>query len=490
MSSHRTNRGARLVVAIAMVGALVAGPLAGLGSAQSTLNSYTGDASGFALRVVVDLGGLPQSVRDEISTAYGSLRAALPADAADLLPASFPFTIDQRFIETLAQIGEATKAQALLGTGFTDKVEATKVGDSTTAATAEHKIPSADLPVLNATVGQLTASVLDGPKASADGVITDVSATLEGVGALLPAELAAAFDDLVADINAAIATVNGELDTALGTVADTLVDTVSTEPTGLLGTVLGEAGLSTDDVTELTTELTSSLNVPDVAHPLETTLATLVGLDNDAVAQKTADNKAVSDATSKIASVGALGLISVGVIDLSSHSEAAGVTGSAKNSSTCSIADVKLGNATDGVGLDGKTLYVGGVAIPVPDADVAGLASTVGDVMETVGLSIELCDSATSNAAADGTSASQSVSAFRLEFAPKAPADIPALGVTAGDQLVKVIIDPTVETSVSAQVGEVSQAAPLPATGAAPLATIATGLALTVGAIVIRRKIV
>ena len=44
------------------------------------------------------------------------------------------------------------------------------------------------------------------------------------------------------------------------------------------------------------------------------------------------------------------------------------------------------------------------------------------------------------------------MSAFRIEFAPKAVADIAALGISTGDELVKIVIDPTVETSVAAQV--------------------------------------
>lgn len=485
MSSHGSRWG-RLVGAAVMVGALVAGPLVGASSADTGLTSFSGEGSGFALRVVVDLSGLPDPVKSEIETSYDSFRGALPAEAQDLLPSSFPFTIDQRFIETLAEMGEATKAQALLGTGFSQKAEQTTAGQSAPVPVVAQKLPSEDLPVLDMSVGELNASVAAGPKVSADGVLAKVSATLEVVGTMLPAELQTAFDDAVADINAAIATANAELDTALSSVASAYSDVgAATDP--VLGPVLDTVGL--EPIVTDVTELTSTLNIPSISNPLESTLASLNGLDNDAVAEKTSDGKAMSDASSKIASVDVLGMLRVGVIDIRSHSEAAGIAGSAKNSSNCSLAEVKLGDADDGVSLDGKTLYINHEAVAVPALDVADVKDAVDGVMNAVGMSVDLCDSTVADAAADGTKASQTVSAFRVEFTPGAVADIPALGISAGDHLIKVVIDPSVQTQASAQVGEIPVGTSLPATGAAPLATIITGFAVAAGALFLRRRL-
>jgi LPXTG-motif cell wall-anchored protein len=65
--------------------------------------------------------------------------------------------------------------------------------------------------------------------------------------------------------------------------------------------------------------------------------------------------------------------------------------------------------------------------------------------------------------------------------------DIEALGISAGDTPIRVVIDPTVQTAVAAQpqVDEVQ----LPRTGAPLVATVMTGLVLAAGALLIRRKV-
>src|SRR5687768_1420417 len=145
--SQRKSRIGRLVGAFLVAGLLVAGPAAGPAGAAE-LTSYAGQGSGFALRVIVDLSVLPDELKDEIQDNYETFRGTVPSAARALLPSEFPFKIDQRFIETLAQIGATTKAQALLGGTFEDAAEATKVGDEVTENLTKQQLPSSTLPIV------------------------------------------------------------------------------------------------------------------------------------------------------------------------------------------------------------------------------------------------------------------------------------------------------------------------------------------------------
>jgi hypothetical protein len=443
--------------------------------------------TGFALRVVVDLSGLPDTVKGPIQTAYATLRAGLPADAKALLPASFPFKIDQRFIETLAEMGAAEKAQAILARGLVNlpgTAEATKPGESNKVNTAAKSIPSADLPIVNVSIGELLASVAAGPKVDGDGVLSKVSATLADLVDLgiLPTELTDALTGLTGTINTAVADANTQLDGVLDEVATNLQDVVASDPTGVVSGTLGGLGLLDEaeaaDPTALISQLTTLVNLDNITSLLQGNIAAIYDLNNHALSQKTS-SAAVSEATSKIASVNVLGLVNVGVIDLMSRSTAGGTPGSAKNASHCSIANVKLGGS-NGVSLDGKSIYVNGKALPVPVADIGAIKGVVDDLLAVAGLKVGLCDVAQSSADADGTSAAQRVSAFRVEFAP----NLPALG-----QVLKVIVDPTVETAVAARVAPAAQTQPnLPRTGAPMAATALTGLGLAGSALILRRR--
>ena len=479
-----------MVGAVGLALVVVGGPVAGSASAAEPLDSFSGMGTGFALRTIVDLEGLPDAAKLAIQQVYAPIAAA----SGGALPADFPFKIDQRFIETLVDMGTTNKASSLLGSGFKDFdqiAEVTEVGEKT-VVTAAQQLPSADLPVLDVTAGELVASIADGPKLAADGTLAKVAAQLEAVGALMPAELQAVFDQLVTAINSSITDAQVQLDAILGDVANTLTET--TDP--IVGGLLDEAGLGglLGDPAELTTELQSVIDLESILNPtslLDGEIASVRGLQNDADTANSG-SKVVSSATSRLLGAQALGLVEVGVVNLESVSQAAGVKGSATNESECSVADVRVGTEDAGIAFDGSSLYVNGTAIPVPTGEVAAVKDAIDGVLNTAGISVETCDVAEADADADGTSAAQRVSAFRIEIAPSSPVDVAGLGISAGDQLLSVVIDPTVETSAAAQVAQpqvVDEEEPsLPRTGAAPLATILVGTGLAAAALITRKR--
>lgn len=480
--SDRAGRLRRILGAAALAFVVVGGPVAGQASAAE-LDSFSGMGTGFALRVTVDLSGLPDPAKLAIQQAYAPVAQA----SNGLLPAQFPFVIDQKFIETLAEMGAAQTAESILGEGFRnfDSVASvTKTGEKTVVTAAE-KLPSEALPVLDVSVGELVASITDGPDVKSTGTITNVSAGLEGLMSVLPADLETALSDVTDAVNGAIDTLNTSLDTQLPDVADTLADT--TDP--ILGGLLDDAGLGgvLDDPAALTTELQNLVTLPDIGSLLSGDIANVSGLKNTSTTENK-DGTIVSEATSRLAGVNVLGLVRAGVINLESKSVAAGTEGSAENTSSCSIADLRVGGS-NGVSLDGENIYVNGTALPVPADLIGTVDDLVGDVLSTAGLSVELCDDAQAEADKDGTSAAQRVSAFRIELAPKAVADVAPLGISAGDELFKIVIDPTVETSVAAQVATETEPS-LPRTGAGPIATVMVGVGLAGAALLARKRFI
>ena len=111
--------------------------------------------------------------------------------------------------------------------------------------------------------------------------------------------------------------------------------------------------------------------------------------------------------------------------------------GSAKNTSACSIADVKIGGDALGVSLDGRTSSSTAQPVPVVGELVGQVKGVVDEVLSTLGIDVGLCEVAQLEAEADGTAAAQRVSALRVEVAPLVCSSL--------------VIDPTVETSVAAQ---------------------------------------
>lgn len=492
----RGSRFARVVAAAVVAGAVALGPI-GLTPAGADLSAFSATGTGFALRVTVDLSGLPDAAKTAIGDAYSTAYGALPAAAQAELPSEFPFVIDQYFAKTTSEASNSvTKAVSKLGEGFVDlpSVSADQPGQDNSQSVQSVVLPPADqldISVLDAVTGALKATVQAGPKVDGQATIAQVNATLANVASMLPAELQGAFQTVVDAVNATITDAQAQLNQTLATAADEAEAAVAGTP---LGDTLADNGIiDAGGVVDGVQDLAASIVLPQIPNPMVSGLAEVTEIDNVTTAQKTTDGKSSADAVSSIKSVDVLqGFVSVGLINLASHSEAAGVAGSASNSSSCSLADVRLGD-TAGVSLDGSNLYVDvagePVAVPVVGQTVADLKAQIDGLLAQAGMSVELCDAAQAAAAQDGSSASQSVSAFRVTFEPKVPAgvDLSALGLNEGDSLIKVVIDPTVQTAVSAQ-PQVSQAQ-LPRTGAPLAATVLSGLALTVGALSLRRRI-
>lgn len=503
-SKHGISRRLRSFGAAALVVGLLVGPLAGAGQ-SAELSEYAGSGSGFALRTVVDLSVLPSAAQDAIQGAYEEVRATLVGADPDLesvLPEEFSFVIDQRFIETLATIGQTTKGTAILGNGVLGNrsATATAVGQTDTSDPAASELGIPELPLIDVSVGNLVASVASGPKVDASGELASVSVALEALADIFAAAgLTDVFTAIQDAITTAVTTANDALDTVLGELSTTLnetcdeaagtVDEVDGLLGGTVGEVLGEAGLDCEDVDQLTTDLQDIVNIPDASDLLDGDIASITGLDNASASQKTNDGVVKSDATSKLAGINVLDMLRVGLVDLASHSEVAGTAGSAKNTNSCDIASVKLGDADNGVSFDGETIFVNGETVPVVGDAIADLKEQVDAVADVLGLSVDLCDEVVQSAAADGTSASQTVSALRIELAPDAPIDVPALGLSAGDPVFRILVDPSVETVVSAQVAAAPAPPALPRTGAAQLATILTGLGIAGGALILRRRL-
>jgi LPXTG-motif cell wall-anchored protein len=383
----------------------------------------------------------------------------------------------------------------VLPSNFNKSASANKVGQDSRVDSTPTGVPGVDLPILNMGIGRLRAAIPTANNVLASGTLAEVSAGLNGLLAVLPDAVKQALQDAIANINGVIDQVNSASGT-LGTALDTVGDTLATTPVNsTLGGVLNQAGLgdALGNPTEMVTQLQQLVQIPHVDDLLNGVAAKVTGLVNTAAAEKTT-GKAFADASSRIASINVLDLLKVGVVDLKSHSEVRGVPGSAKNTSQCSIANVNLAD-TAGVSLDGKSLIVAGLPVPVPAVDVAAVKNAVNQVLNVAGLSVGLCDVANSRAAANGTSASQTLSALRIVFAPLAsgtPDVANPLGITQGTQLVKIIIDPSVETAANAQVasaGPAAKAPALPHTGAGALATIVTGIMVAGGALVLRRRL-
>jgi LPXTG-motif cell wall-anchored protein len=503
MLRGRWGRTWRTLGAAILVLGITAGPLAATSSASTTqsLASFAGKGNGYALGVTVDLSTLPAAVKAPIAQAYTTLRNALPANLQAALPAQFNFVIDEKLIETLAQVGVSQVGNSVIGSGTIDlgKLLGGTSGASATSDGTSHvvtkalQLPSSTLPLLGVAAGVLDAKVAAGPTVSTEGVLSQVNASLAAISSLLPSqvqtELQSVFDQLTTNVNGVVDTANQALDSQLSSVATTLSNT--TNP--VIGGLLSKAGLGTvaADPTQLTTALTNAVKLPklDVAGLLGGNLAAINDLHNVANSAKAPTNKVTSDASTSLANINVLNLLNVDAVDIASHSEAAGTSGSAKNTSSCKIGDVKLGGS-NGVSLDGKNLYVNGTAIPTPLGNLDTIQSAVNSVTSQLGLSVSLCDAAQQDASADGTAAAQRVSAIRIELAPKAPVSVAALGINAGDPLLKIVIDPTVETSVAARLAApvVPSNPSLPRTGAGALYSVLVGLGLAGTAIFLRRK--
>jgi hypothetical protein len=465
-------------------------------AAAAELDQFAGTGTGYALRVTLDVRELIDLVPD-LQTALDAVWANVPGQTG-----AFPGVIDQTFIKTTSEAdGTTTKARSVLAEGLLDldAVEATSVGQSVENNPPTFEHPSADLPILTGAVGTLKAAVSAGPNVNGSGKLADLGVALPlddlpvDVVTDLVAELTAAIQDITDDLTTELdgllggtALSNDLVDELTGSIED-LADTLPAGPLDDLTGGLGLGDLSDlTDTAAVTTALESALDpaalvdqIVDLLNTslLEGALAQLTGLVNVTKAAQSGDGRAVADSMAQLTSLDVLGgLVDVGVLNLDSHSEAAGTKGSASNDSSCSIADVKIGGDALAISLDGSNVWVNGTAVPVGDV-TAQLKTVVDQILETVGIEVGLCETAQVEAEADGTAAAQRVSALRVEVAP--------LG------LFNLVIDPTVETSVAAQVAVAEEEEPvLPRTGAASVATVFVGLGLAVGAFALRKRVV
>jgi LPXTG-motif cell wall-anchored protein len=491
----KKSRVGRVLAASVLAGAILAGPLGLSQAGAAGLSSFSAQGTGYALRVSVDLSGLAGVA------GVGSALNTLWTTAGQT--GSFPLVIDQYLVKSTTDgDNKLTKAVSVLGEGFTNfggaNATASTVGTSKSVTVAASKLPSDALPLVDLAVGLLNAAVANGPVVNGDGSLVRVSASLKDIMAGLGAAgvdlstITTSLDSLLAQVNGSTGLLTTLEDTIAGGLAQSAVDGVAPVTSSLtslptvgptIGGILGGSSTPTEQVTQITDTLTSVLNLTALPNIFDTDLASINGLVNKAVAMKK-NGVAVADASSSLKSISILGgFIKAGVLNLASHSEAAGVAGSAKNTSSCSIADVKLGG-TNGVSLDGKTVFINGSPVELATNLVASVKGVIDQVLSVLGTSVKLCDVAQKSADLDGTAAAQRVSALRVDIAPS----LPGLG-----QLVHVIVDPTVETSVAARVVSPVKATSkpnLPKTGAGMLATVIVGSALAFGALVFRRRFV
>lgn len=506
MARGATKR-SRLALAGALAGVVALG-VAGGPAANADLASFNSTASGHALRVIVDLTGLrdrlPAAARQAFEDNYASTVAQIPAGSLPAgFPTTFPWTVDQTFLKTQSDASSnLTRALAVLGDGFQKLTErsstsADQPGTYDMAQGQTDKLPPAftdpttvDVSFLSVQAGVLRALVAAGPKVDGSAAAGTIASTLANVSGALPNEVKDLVSAVVQQVNDALAS-GGTVDQAVDTVAGSVQNNLPPE----VESALQGAGVNLND-------LAGELNVPaqiQLPNPLTTTVATASEVRNATTAQRQGQTMS-ADAVSAVKSVNFLGgFLSVGAINLSSHSEAAGAKGSAKNTSSCSVADVRLGDA-NGVSIDGSKLWIDGVAVPVQaPAEIDSLKNEVRKALDLAGVTVDLCDQASAQAADSGIAASQSVSAFKVTLEPKVPAQavldalpeplrtnaataLTTLGLNPADSLgIKIVVDPTVQTAVG-------MVATLPMTGAPAAATAALGFGLTALAIIGRRR--
>ncbi len=492
--STRAGKVWRGFAAASLVLVLAGGAVAGPASAAK-LDSFAGTGTGYALRVTLDVRPLITAV-PALQGVLDTVWASVPGQSG-----AFPGVIDQTFIKTTADAdASSTKARSVLAEGLIDldSVEATSVGQAFEKVVQTAKIPSADLPLVDAAVGTLKASISKGPGVNGSGTLADLGVDLSldslpaGVATDLVDQLTATITDLTDgltdDLTALLATSGVGADLA-DQLTGTIGDLTGTGSAGQLGSLTSGLGLGSvgdlDDAAAVEGALTGLLDVDALVSQitgllnsslLEGALADLKGLVNFTKAARTNDGLAVADSVASMASLNVLGgLVDVGLLNLSSHSEAGGTKGSAKNTSSCSVADVKVGGDALAMSLDGKNVFVNGTAVPVAGDLVGQVKGVVDQVLNTLGIDVGLCEVAQVDAEADGSAAAQRVSALRVEVAP--------LG------LFNLVIDPTVETQAAAQVAvPVSDEPALPRTGPVAIATILFGLGLAGAAMFVRKR--
>jgi hypothetical protein len=472
-------------VALIIAGGAVAAP-----ASAAKLASFSGTGTGYALRVTLDLRNLVTAVpalAPVVNQLWGTLNLG-----------DTPGLLDQTFIKTSSDAtNSAHKARSVLAEGLIDldSLEATKIGDSLSKVVQTLQIPSANMPLIDGGIGTLKAAI-----PSATGV--NGSGVLESVKVGLPLDQLTSVTGLVDELTGAVTEITDELGGILSTEAlggltggltDQIVDLAgtSTGTGGLLGGIAGGLNLPVadlDDPAAVTTALDSVLDpaalltqITDLlnASLLEGALADLTGLINITKAARSGDGLAFAESAATLKKLNVLGgLVDVSLLNLKSHSEAAGTPGSAKNTSSCSLGDVKIGGDAVALGFDGKTIWLNGQPVPVVGELVGTVKGLADQVLAAAGIEVGLCENSQNDAEADGSAAANRVSALRVKVAPL--------------NLFSLVIDPTVETQAAAQVAAapvVDEAdPPLPRTGPAAVATLLSGIGLAGGALFARKR--
>lgn len=473
-------------VALVIAGGAVAAP-----ASAAKLESFSGTGTGYALRITLDVRNLMNAVpalTPVVNQLWGTLNLG-----------STPGVLDQTFIKTSSDATASThKARSVLAEGLLDldAIEAVKVGDNLSKVVQTLKLPSESMPIIDGGIGTLKAAI-----PSATGV--NGSGVLESVKVGLPLDQLTSVTGLVEQLTETVTGITDQLGDVLSTDAlddltggltDQIVDLAgtSTGTGGLLGGIAGSLGIPVadlDDPAQVTTAVDSLINPADLldqitdllnASLLEGALADLSGLINITKAARSGDGLAVAESAATLKRLNVLGgLVDVSLFNLKSHSEAAGVPGSAKNSSSCSLGDVKIGGDALALGFDGKTIYLNGQEVPVVGDLVGTVKGLVDQVLAVAGIEVGLCENSQNDAEADGSAAANRVSALRVKVAPL--------------NLFSLVIDPTVETQAAAQVAAAVEPAsnpPLPRTGPAALFTILSGIGLAGGALFARRRFI
>lgn len=472
-------------LAFVIAGGAVAAP-----ASAAKLESFSGTGTGYALRITLDVRNLMNAVpalTPVVNQLWGTLNLG-----------STPGVLDQTFIKTSSDATGAThKARSVLAEGLLDldAIEALKVGDNLSKVVQTLQIPSANMPLIDGGIGTLKAAI-----PSASGV--NGSGVLESVKVGLPLDQLTSVTGLVDQLTGLVGDLTDQLSDVLSTEAldgltggltDQIVDLAggTTGTGGLLGGIAGSLNLPVadlDDPAAVTGALDSILDpaalldqVTDLLNTslLEGVLADLSGLINITKAARNGDGLAVAESAATLKRLNVLGgLVDVSLFNLKSRSEAAGTPGSAKNSSSCSLGDVKIGGDALALGFDGKTIFLNGQPVPVVGELVGTVKGLVDQVLAVAGIEVGLCENAQNDVEADGSAAANRVSALRVKVAPL--------------NLFSLVIDPTVETQAAAQVAAPvdtpEENPPLPRTGPAALATVLSGLGLAVGAVFARKR--
>ncbi|MFT5223265.1 MAG: hypothetical protein ACI867_001580 [Glaciecola sp.] len=253
--------------------------------------------------------------------------------------------------------------------------------------------------------------------------------------------------DVVGQVNEVVDTVLGEADALVGDI----VGEINTVVNELEDTLESTAGL----VIDIPDVVLSDLNV--VRNLTESPLLTVQTLWSETTVAPVGD---------KVRSVAKAGIVGASILDglveipewtFNAWAEAAGTPNSAQwggdtESLALNIAGMEV------VSLDGSILNIAGVELDLNDPSLAGiipaqeitdvLDGLIGDLLDLTGLSIEQ-GRVSGDAAADGSFASASVSAFTLSLAPLHAATalpeldglVNSLGLGSADELFRLQLD-------------------------------------------------